>query len=160
MMENVFRHLHMPPSLACQFLAIFSRMEYALKSTQYAIGNDSKIDPWWDRFANDIDAKFLGISTTEVIEARDYLLDHPPRKQTFKNEQITFVDQIINTSQTKTQQLLLMVRTIRNNLFHGGKYSPKGEHEAGRDCLLVQHSLTVLLACSRLDPTVQDSFEK
>lgn len=53
-----------------------------------------------------------------------------------------------------------MVRTIRNNLFHGGKYCPEGEQEAGRNHLLVQHGLNVLLACSKFDPEVRSSFER
>lgn len=35
-MSDPFRHLHMPAELACEFLAVFSRMEYALKATEYA----------------------------------------------------------------------------------------------------------------------------
>ncbi len=32
-MNDVFRHLHMPANLVCEFLAVFSRMEYVLKAT-------------------------------------------------------------------------------------------------------------------------------
>lgn len=158
-MEQIFRHLHMPPRLACQFLATFSRMEYALKSTKYAIGDDRKVDPAWDRFANDIHEPFMGITEPDLVEAKNYLLSHPPRKQTLAGNKITFFDQAIDANQSESQQLLLMVRTVRNNLFHGGKYLPDGEHEEGRNNLLVKHSLTVMLACSRLDVEVRSSFE-
>ena len=159
-MEHLFRHLHIPPELACQFLAVFSRMEYALKSTRYANGSDRRVDPAWDRFANEFDEAFLQIGETELVEARKYLLSRPPRKQTLVDNRITFTDQVIDANQKTTQQILLMVRTVRNNLFHGGKYLPEGEQEAGRDHLLVQHALSVLLACSRLDPEVRSSFEQ
>ena len=159
-MEDVFRHLHISPELACQFLAVFSRMEYALKSTRYAIGSDKKVDPTWDCFANEIDDAFLRIGEPELVEARNYLLSRPPRKQTLADHRITFTDQVIDANQKSTQQVLLMVRTVRNNLFHGGKYLPEGEHEAGRNQLLVQHALRVLLACSKLDHEVRSSFER
>jgi hypothetical protein len=159
-MEDVFRHLHIPPELACQFLAVFSRMEYALKSTRYAIGSEKKVDPAWDSFANEIDDAFLQIEDPEVVAARNYLLTRPPRKQTLAGNRITFTDQIIDANQKQTQQILLMVRTVRNNLFHGGKYLPEGEQEAGRNHLLVRHGLTVLLACSKLDQEVRNSFER
>ncbi|OGS96965.1 MAG: hypothetical protein A3H31_10935 [Gallionellales bacterium RIFCSPLOWO2_02_FULL_57_47] len=159
LVEQIFRHLHMPPKLACEFLATFSRMEYALKSTKYAIGDDKKVDPAWDRFANDIHEAFEGIAEPDLLEAKNYLLSHPPRKQTLAGHKITFIDQAIDAKQRTSQQLLLMVRTVRNNLFHGGKYLPDGEQEEGRNNLLVKHSLTVLLACSKLDHEVRSSFE-
>ncbi|UQN37672.1 hypothetical protein MTR80_08220 [Alcaligenes aquatilis] len=158
-MHDMFRHLHLPRELACMFLAVFSRMEYALKSTNYAVGGERGVDPAWDSFANDIDYDFLALTHQHVIDARNYLLRHPPRKQILKDKQIGFVDQVIDPHQAKTQQTLLMVRTVRNNLFHGGKYSPEGKREAGRNHLLVKHAICVLLACSELNADVRSSFE-
>ena len=43
-MNNVFRHLHMPVTLAQDFIATFSRMEYALKAASYANGNEAKVE--------------------------------------------------------------------------------------------------------------------
>ena len=34
-MNDAFRHLHMPAEFAGEFLAVFSRIEYALKATEY-----------------------------------------------------------------------------------------------------------------------------
>jgi hypothetical protein len=158
-MEDVFRHLHISPELVCRFVAVFSRMEYALKSTRYAIGDEKYVEPAWDTFANDIDDAFFKVLDPEVVLARNYLLAHPPTKQTLAGNRVAFTDQTINTSQKQTQQLLLMVRKVRNNLFHGGKYLPQGEQETGRNHLLVQYALTVLLTCSKLDQEVCNSFE-
>lgn len=149
----------MPPELACEFMAVFSRLEYALKSTQYALGNEKKVDPAWDSFANDIDQQFMAITQDDVVESRNYLLGRPPKKQVLKNKKVVFIDQVIDPKQARTQQLLLMVRTVRNNLFHGGKYLPDGEQEADRDHRLVHYSLIVLFAVSRLDEYVKSSFE-
>jgi hypothetical protein len=158
-MHDMFRHLHIPPELACEFLAVFSRMEYALKSTNYAAGGEKKVDPAWDSFANDINQEFLALAQQDVVKARDYLLVHPPRKQVLQGNTIAFIDQVIDPHQTQTQQVLLMVRTVRNNLFHGGKYSPEGEQEAGRNNLLVTYGLGILVACSKLNPAVRGRFE-
>lgn len=35
-MQDLFRHLHFDPELAVRFLAVFSRMEYALKVSRTA----------------------------------------------------------------------------------------------------------------------------
>ncbi len=158
-MQDIFRHLHVPPELACEFIAMFSRMEYALKSTHYAVGNAKKVEPAWDIFANHIDQDFLALTHPDTVDARNYLLSHPPRKQVLQGKKLAFVDQVIDHNQATTQQVLLMVRTIRNNLFHGGKYSPQGEQEVGRNQLLVGHGLHILRACSKLDADVKISFE-
>lgn len=159
MLENMFRHLHMPAELAVEFSAVFARMEYALKTGGFAVGNESKVDPNWDLFANTVNDDFLAIADAEVAAARDYLLQHPPKKQVLKNGQLTFADQVIDAKQRPTQQVLLTVRTIRNNLFHGGKHMPDGEREQGRNERLVRSALCVLMVCSVLHPGVQMSFE-
>lgn len=158
-MVNSFQHLHMPADLACDFLALFSRIEYALKSTHFAIGSDRGVEPAWDKFANEIDEQLSKTGETVVQEAITYLLECPPRKQVLVDGQIEFVDQTIDDDQKIAQQLLLMVRTVRNNLFHGGKYLPDGEIEAGRNKLLVKHSMIVLRACVQLDDDVYASFQ-
>lgn len=113
----------MPPQLACDFLGVFSRMEYALKaSIKYAFGNGKEVKANWDGFANDIGKQFSAIDDKEFKDAVDYLLNHPPRKQILENSILRFADQEIEKKQTTAQQTLLMIRTVRNNLFHGGKY--------------------------------------
>lgn len=159
-MNQLFKHLHMSSDLAVEFLAVFSRMEHALKSTKYAIGDERRVDPAWDRFANDIDSDFQLIDDKQIVEASNYLLDKPPKKQVLNGSKVEFSDQVIDFNQKPTQQLILMIRTVRNNLFHGGKYLPNGEAEEGRNQCLVESSLVVLKACILLDPEVNNSYER
>lgn len=159
-MTDAFRHLHMPPELACEFLAAFSRMEYALKAGGFAFGGENGIEPAWDRFANEIDDAFGKIDDPAFKEAVDFLLSMPPRRQIKKNGAIDFDDRTIDKSQTRAQQTLLMVRAVRNNLFHGAKHLPSGEREAGRNEALVAHSLAVLKACVPLHEAVRRHFEQ
>ncbi len=158
-MNDAFKHLHMPAELACEFLAVFSRIEYALKSRNFAIGHERRVDPAWDKFANEIDEQFSRNEDAGLKEATNFLLENPPRKQVLKNGCVRFVDQIIDDNQKTTQQLLLMVRAVRNNLFHGGKYLPDGEVEMGRNEILVRHSMTVLLKCVELNEEVYANFQ-
>ena len=59
---------------------------------------------------------------------------------------------------TCAERVLLMVRRVRNNLFHGGKFlAPEGGRD--RDQLLVTHSLVVLRACLPLDAQVAAACE-
>ncbi|MCU7869634.1 MAG: hypothetical protein KZQ98_14050 [Candidatus Thiodiazotropha sp. (ex Lucinoma borealis)] len=159
-MSDTFRHLHMPADLACEFLAVFSRMEYALKATRYASGNEGRVTASWDRFANDIDEAFGQVTDDKFMVAVNYLLTRPPRKQVRQDGSLTFEDQVIDNNQRRAQQTILMVRTVRNNLFHGGKHLPDGEIEQGRNQELVQHSLTVLKQCVLLNEIVSQCYEQ
>ena len=149
----------MPHELACEFLAVFSRFEYALKSTEYACGNENKVEPCWDRFSNHIDGAFNKITEPEFLKATDYLLKNPPRKQALSKDRIIFNDQTIDNKQAKANQVFKMIRTVRNNLFHGGKYLPYGEMEEGRNKRLVESSLLILKSCVHLHPLVEESYE-
>ncbi len=159
-MCDPFRHLHMPPELACECLAVFARVEYALKATgEYAAGGEDGVSANWDRFANDIDESFCAVEDERFWSAVDYLLTHPPRKQVLRQGTTIFVNQQIDTNQSKAQQTLLMIRSVRNNLFHGGKHLPHGEQEAGRNARLVSSALTVLKHCATMHPAVQLCYE-
>jgi hypothetical protein len=159
-MCDPFRHLHMPPELACQFLAVFSRMEYALKATsEYATGED-EVMPNWDVFANQIDPAFCQVQDESFRHAVNFILAHPPRKQIRdKAGVVQFVDRPPDGGAPKANQTLLMVRRVRNNLFHGGKHLPGGEQEPGRNEQLVSSSLTILRGCVALDERVRLRFD-
>lgn len=159
-MSDVFRHLHMPAELACEFLAVFSRMEYALKATRYASEGEGRVTVSWDRFANDIDEIFCRVTDEDFTTAVHYLLTQPPRMQMRQDGVLLFVDQAIDEHQSRAQQTLHMVRTVRNNLFHGGKYLPDGEVEQGRNQVLVQNSLIVLQHCVRFEEGVWQCYEQ
>ena len=149
----------MPHELAFELLAVFSRFEYALKSTKYAHGGNNRVYAWWDKFANDIDSRFYPSADHELEEAVTYLLTSPPRKQVLKVKKVVFSDAPPDPKQKQTKQVLNMVRRVRNNLFHGGKYLPLGEVKKGRNELLVKYALRVLKACVVLQNDVRKSFE-
>ncbi len=157
-MEDQYRHLHMPHELAIEFMVAFSRAEYALKSAGYAIGNGKLVNPAWDEYANEIHSDFCNLEDKNITDKASYLLDEPPRKQVLNEQKVEFKDQIIDNNQKSTQQLLLMVRTVRNNLFHGGKFLPNGEHETGRNQRLVESSLAILCTCISLNERVSTIY--
>lgn len=158
-MNHLFQQLHMPADLAIEFMATFSRMEHALKSTGYALGNEGKVDPAWDRFANEIDEQFNQLESKDLVAAKDLLLNSPPRKQVLQDGQVIFQDQVLDQNQRATQQVIRFVRTVRNNLFHGGKFLPTGETEVGRNEALVRASLKIIRTCLELNKRVKQSYE-
>ena len=160
-METVFRHLHMPYELACEFFAVFSRMEYALKATRFPAGNDRHVYADWEAFANEANRQFHSSMSKELKDAVAYLRDAPPKKQMLNEmHQVRFVDFPHEEHRCELDQLLLMVRCVRNNLFHGGKHLPDGEKVPGRNEVLVKHALTIIKVCISILPDVKESYER
>lgn len=158
--DAVFNFLKMPPDLACDFLGIFARSEYALKAADFARGDEKQAEADWDTFAQAIADDFDLSKNPNLWTAVDYLLTKPPKKLILKNQTLEFFDAPPDKNQRKAQQALLMVRRVRNNLFHGGKFLPVPAGDPDRDKLLVEHSLTVLHACRQLHSTVAAAYAK
>src|SRR5262245_56862424 len=158
-MDSPFNRLNLDPQLACEFLAIFARLEYALKAGGFAKGDAGYVEPRWDDFDLSIDARFNGLKSDDLKHAVDYLLAQPPKKQVLVGNRIEWRDAPPDAGLSTTKRVLLMVRRVRNNLFHGGKFLPPEGGDNGRDERLVRHSLVVLTACIPLEPRVANAFE-
>lgn len=157
--QRLLQQLQMPPALAIEFLAVFSRLEYALKTRGYVRGDDKEAETWWDKFANDLDHKFNENQNEDLQKAIKYLLEESPKKLILESGgQLKFVTSPPDKKQTTLNQVLLMVRRVRNNLFHGGKYFQDGREEQNRNPQLVQYSLIVLRACIQLHEAVRESY--
>lgn len=62
-------------------------------------------------------------------------------------------------SLSEAEQLLLYVRRVRNNLFHGGKFSAELFEDTERQEQLLRNSLVILSACLSLSPDVRGFFD-
>jgi hypothetical protein len=154
--SSPFDSLGLDPGLACEFLAVFARFEFALKASGYANGYDAKAA--WDRYSRAIDGRFARLDGPELAAAAEYLLSDPSRKQVVRSGELTWESTALGGA-PRAQRVLLMVRRVRNNLSHGGKFPAGGTRgDPGRDQALVQHSLVVLRACLPLDPSVEAAF--
>lgn len=158
-MASPFEKLNLPRDLACEFLGTFARFEYALKARGFARGDDAKVEADWDTFARRIDALFNMRQDQTVAEAVEYLLLKPPKKQVLVGERIQFVDVPPDGNLPRAERVLLMVRRVRNNLFHGGKFLQVEDANSDRDGLLVEYALVVLLACIPLHADVSLAYE-
>jgi hypothetical protein len=156
--DSPFRRLNLEPQLASTFLAVFARCEFALKVGGFARGDETRVDPDWDGFARAIGTQFDRSHDPRSKIAAAYLLEHPPKKQVLVDGRVEWRDAPLDKNLTCTEQLLLAVRRVRNNLFHGGKFLPAHQQGSDRDRLLVQHSLTVLRTYVGLHPRVLDAY--
>ena len=136
-------------SLMYDFFKNFARFEYALKASGFIVDRGyASAD--WEEFAKSVDGRLERDAST--VSAIEYLTKKPPRKQVVGNGELKWKDM---TSGTDARSLLLCVRHVRNNLFHGGKTPWDTE----RDTPLVQHSMSILAACLNASPKVKCVFD-
>ena len=141
------------------FFLAFSRFEFALKRSGFAKGSADRVDAAWDRFASGHCHAFKPDSDQRLRSACDYFANSPPMKQVLKDSSIGFVGPNPLGSQPHLCWLTTMLRRVRNNLFHGGKFEPTALNaDPARDAKLIEHSLVILEACVELDTGVQQSF--
>lgn len=148
------RHPHLD-QLAGKLFHVFSRTEYALKAAGYNNG-DGAAEANWRAFALAVEGLIATPSTQELREAIDFFFNAPPKKQVIVGGVIQWEvsEPPINS---QAEKLLIYVRRVRNNLFHGGKFNGHW-FEPERSESLLRHSLTILTACVESVPTVREAY--
>lgn len=137
----------MPQSLdelATEIFRTFARFEYALKAAGFHNG-DGAAEPNWRSFAETIGDLFNKPGASDLDAAVRYILDHPPKKQIIANGVLAWSVSAPDTD-LQSDLMLIYVRRVRNNLFHGGKFNGRW-FEPERSELLLRHSLVILRAC-------------
>ncbi len=149
-LDEVYERVDFDRDLIFRFFTIFSLFEYALKQAGFRTFRKSKLNPNWDAFAKDIHESF---DQDKVRESVDYLLHHPPKRQTLVNDFLDY-EETDRDEENEMVWLSLLIRRVRNNLFHGGKFGYKPE----RDTPLIEHSLAILEAWSHCNQGVEDAL--
>ena len=149
--------------LACKFLYFFSRFEFALKATDFLIANGSRVSADWDKFAQSIDKKdkLSEITSDEFQKSVKYFFNEPPRKQIANDSGVLdWEEHKKPTNFFNFKELLTLVRRVRNNFFHGGKFPNGPISGSERNRALIEHSLIILQKCLDLNQEVKDRFQE
>lgn len=157
-MDDRYRHTYVDSALAARFADTFTRMEYALKNGGFGHGGENGAHPGWDAFGNAIDAQFQAVQDEDFQRAATFLLAFPARKQVYEGEHLAFSALPLDPKQSRAQQVLHVVRAVRNNLQHGGKIQPEGEKEKERNQALVSASLRVLEVSAELNKRAYELY--
>ena len=64
-----------------------------------------------------------------------------------------------NDTLSDVVKIIRYIRRVRNNLFHGGKFSTLPVSDRRRNAELMQYSLVVLRECLRLADSVRAEYE-
>ncbi|MBP6242362.1 MAG: hypothetical protein KA389_06085 [Hydromonas sp.] len=160
---NVRCFAHSPDSLlAWEFFIFFARFEYSLKrKSEYLMHKNADAKPNWDKYASDVNGDFISMESKELDDATTYFIETPPCKQITKDGELRWSDpQKWNRKEPKLIWLLGVVRTVRNNLFHGGKYPLVLVREPSRDSELIKHALVILQHALSLNPDIENIFNE
>lgn len=140
-----------------EFFFVFSRFEHALLMTNYLNESKSGVSSDWNKFAREVNDVFLTTVSPEVKKAIYYYEQTPPRKQIVDFDSLTWKDVVPETNY-ELEKLLLLVRRVRNNLFHGEKVGVLLEGDSERDTQLLKYGLTILYACLQSSPDLRKKF--
>ena len=141
--------------LASERFRVFARFEYALKATGFHNG-DGAAEPNWRAFAETIPDALQAQQNPELVKAVAYILEHPPKKQMVTNGQLEWSVSAPETG-LHSDRVLIYVRRVRNNLFHGGKFNGRW-FEPERSELLLRHCLTILNSCLESSPRLREAY--
>jgi hypothetical protein len=142
--------------LVFRFLATFSRFEYALKChTQYLRADrGGAAMPSWHSFARANRGKFAKLDDSHPVhDAIRYLRASPPHRQIVDGGRLGWAK--IFEDPSDEVFALSCVRTMRNNLFHGGKFP----WDIERDRELLRHGCVILNESLNCDHELRTHFD-
>lgn len=147
--------------IVLRFFAVFSRFEYSLKRSGY-LQVGEKAEPNWDTYANSLQGRFVGVQDQAFRDAITFIVKTPPKTQVVSGTDLDWRDTVQGNGEHHERFVLRLVSTVRNNLFHCGKYPiPLGPMvDVARNTRLLEAGIRVLLQCLELSGTVRAAFEE
>jgi hypothetical protein len=144
-----------------RFFALFSRFEYSLKRSGF-LKTGEKAEPNWDTYSNSIRGRFEGIQDQVFQDAVAFLVKEPPKTQVVTGSALNWKATVQGNGECHERFVLRLVTTVRNNLFHGGKYPPPlgPMNDVARNRRLLEAGITVLMQCLELSSRVRSAFEE
>jgi len=156
---NYREHVRVSLDLLLEFFLTFARVEFALKNSGFVKGDERKALPDWDSFAASIRNHFTKNKTDNLEQAVNYIMDNPPMKQVLRQNTLMWEANVPNGNLSDIEVLLLLIRRIRNNLFHGGKHNFDMFENTERTTRLLKSSLIVIQECLLLAPHAKTTYD-
>ena len=126
--------------LAAEFNARFARFEFALKENGF-IKNPTpgaRAEPGWDGFVRHFEAGY------RLTEAGRSLISMNPRRQKVGPSGLEFDDVGFDDKPSQLGKVTRLLKTVRNNVVHGGKFAMGGWDNPGRTSKLLELTITIL----------------
>ena len=151
-LDEVYEQVVFDRELVFKFFTVFSLFEYALKRADFCTkGRNGEAQPNWNRFAKVIHPKFNPTLNAELVDAVNYMTVFPVKQEVGEDDSLVFNIRKKPQNINETVWLSVLVRGVRNNLFHGGKF----RFDEKRDPPLIESSLVILEYWAHLHPKVE-----
>lgn len=143
--------------IAFRFFKLFAQCEYALKAMGYGrAGKADAAEAEWDRFANEVGVLLLREQSADVVAARTYLFENPPKRQVWVDGSVAWAD--VQNNERSAQILFAHIRRVRNNLYHGGKFNGRWI-DPDRSAELISKSLLLLEHLVQADAKLVEAIQ-
>jgi len=131
--------------LILEFFWRFSVFECALKREGFLksdrYGNAA---PDWEEFGKNVVGKFAHVTVPRFVDALDELATLAPRRQVVRGDVLEWKAITKQAGDTDECYLLDLLKTARNNLFHGGKYPDGSIDEIAHDRAILRAGIVIL----------------
>lgn len=142
--------------LVLEFFWKFSVFECALKREGFLSASESDAaQANWDDFGRQIEGKFKTITVPGFRQAFGDLIRLSPKRQIVKNGQLRWATVNRRRDDSDETFTLRLLKTSRNNLFHGGKYPDGPISEVARNQSILRAGLIILDGCYEIHAGVQ-----
>ncbi len=142
------------------FFILFSRFECCLKREQYNKWEGKAEANWgcfWKLNKDKIIKDIIKSSDSKIKTSVNYLFMNQPDKQ-FINSSWWIYWNSKSIEAFNPHWLINIINTIRNNLFHWGKYNDGPCIWAERNKELLEHWIIILEELVKIDPKIKSNF--
>ncbi|WP_341532283.1 hypothetical protein WKK05_41250 (plasmid) [Nostoc sp. UHCC 0302] len=158
--QGLLAQINTDERIIIDFFAVFSRFEYSLKRAGYLQENKFGVSADWDKFATDLSSCFEKYQSQQLKQAVEYFIKYPPQKQVSLDGCLSWKDMPWDQREPIIKWLLIAVRRVRNNLFHGGKFPMQPIKDPSRDQQLIEYSICILEECLSLETSAAKKVRK
>ena len=145
--------------LVLDFFWKFSVFEAALKREGFVrAGPHNAAEPDWKRFALEVEGRLAAAPVTGLEEAKEELRRLSPHRQIVRDGKLGW-EPIEQNEESDDAFIIRLMKTVRNNLFHGGKYPDGHIKEIARNRKILRAALTILDACYKVHAGVRHQID-
>jgi hypothetical protein len=154
----------LPPSaldqtLVFEFFWKFSAFECALKREGF-LKPAPYADPDWKAFGKTIRNDFQKIRLADFSKSVEMLKQLSPKRQINRNGKLAWESVTRTKVESEEEYVIKLLKIVRNNLFHGGKYPDGQIVEVTRDRNILRAALNVLNGCYELHPGIKNNIDE
>jgi hypothetical protein len=136
-----------------EFFSQYSAFECALKREGFLkAGWNNTAEADWNKFSLYARGRLSSVTEEGFHEAVNAIKKYSPQRQVVRDGRLAWDSVEIRRGESEEQFVLRLVKTVRNNIFHGGKYSDGPISEVARNRAILKAALLILKGCIEIHP--------